>query len=218
MENEALILEKLNKLEADLKPLIESHNRIQELKADLTPLGNQATALLINELLEVDAGFDLKDLLQLIKQMMRSTKNFKYILKQMGILIDFMQDLEPLLKSAVPQLICYLDELEKRGILRIIKSTLNVRAKVASVYDHEDIERIGDGFVALLALTQKFSDPKTIKFLEKLLTIPEQIDLEHCESVGPGGLIMAGLKRENQDGFGVMLEMTRALGKMKQAS
>jgi len=217
MTNENLILEKVQRLEEQLGPIIESNRKMEEIKADVTPLLNKAMANVINELLEVEAGFELNDIFDLIKQMMRSTKNLVYSLKQLDNIIEFINDLEPLLKSAVPILIGYLDNLEKRGVLRILKATLDIRAKVATAYSAEDMEKIGDGFVSLLGFAQILADPKVVEFVGKLLTVPAQVDLDNAKAVGPGGMLSAGFNKEIQNGFGVMLELTKALGKLKAA-
>ncbi|MBT4089369.1 MAG: hypothetical protein HOE30_12845, partial [Deltaproteobacteria bacterium] len=109
MNNEELILEKISNIEAQLEPLVKPVLRNQELKDDLMPIMNQGMAMLINELLDVGSSFDLSEFFELIKQVMRSTNNIHYSLKQLGNVIEFIQDVEPLLKSAVPQLIGYLD-------------------------------------------------------------------------------------------------------------
>ena len=217
MTNQDLILEKVQRLEDQLAPLIESNRKVEEIKADVTPLMNKAMSNVINELLEVEAGFELNDLFDLIKQTMRSTKNLVYSLKQLDNIIEFVNDLEPLLKSAVPILIGYLDELEKRGVFRILKATLDIRAKVAATYSGEDMDQIGDGFVAMLGFTKVLADPKVLEFVGKLLTIPAQVDLDSAKAVGPGGMLSAGFNKEIQTGFGVMLELTKALGKLKAA-
>ena len=158
MTNEELILEKLDRLETQIQPLIKTSEKFAELKNDLIPIGNHATALLIKELTEVEAGFQLEDFMSLTKEAMRNTENFIFALKQMASIIEFVKDLEPLLKSAVPQIIHYLDELEQKGVFRMIKATVDLRSKVAATYTGEDIEVMGDGLVALLGLAKSLSE------------------------------------------------------------
>jgi uncharacterized protein YjgD (DUF1641 family) len=213
-DNEA-ILKKLEDIEAQIAPLVKASKTLNELKEDLIPIGNQATAILINELQEVESGFQLEDFFVLIKQAMRNTRNFNFLLKQLASIIELANDLEPLLKSAVPQLIKYLDELERRGVLRIIKSTLDIRAKIAAEYSPEDIEKIGDGLVAMLGLLKKMSDPQTLAFLGKMATLPSHINLESAGKIGPMGLVSTGFNSEVKDGLGVMIELTKAMGKLK---
>ncbi|WP_299981475.1 DUF1641 domain-containing protein [Desulfobacula sp.] len=215
MTNEELILEKLDRLETQIQPLIKTSEKFAELKNDLIPIGNHATALLINELTEVEAGFQLEDFMSLTKEAMRNTQNFIFALKQMASIIEFVKDLEPLLKSAVPQIIHYLDELEQKGVFRMIKATVDLRTKVAATYTGEDIEVMGDGLVALLGLAKSLSDPKAIELLEKLSQIPSKVELENAKSVGVFGLASAGFNPEIGKGLGVLMELTKAMGRIQ---
>lgn len=214
MTNEALILEKLERLEAQIQPLVKNSEKLEELKNDLIPIGNHATALLIKELTEVEAGFQLEDFLGLMKEAMRNTQNFVFALKQMANIIEFVKDLEPLLKSAVPQFIQILDDMEQKGVFRIVKSTVDLRKKVAAAYSPEDIEIMGDGIVALLGLAKSLSDPKAIEMLEKLSRIPSNVELENAKSVGVFGLASAGFNPEISQGLGVLMELTKAMGRI----
>ena len=214
MTNEELILEKLERLETQIQPLIKTSEKFTELKNDLIPIGNHATALLINELTEVEAGFQLENFMSLIKEAMRNTENFTFALKQMASIIEFLKDLEPLLKSAVPQMIKYLNELEQKGVFRMIQATVDLRTKVAAAYTGEDIDVMGDGIVALLGLAKSLSDPKAIALLEKLSQIPSNVELENAKSMGIFGLASAGFNPEIGKGLGVLMELTKAMGKI----
>lgn len=216
MQNGEQILEKISGLEEKLQPIIDANTKMRELKADLTPLGNRAMSIVINELLEVEAGFDLDDLIDLLKQMMRSTKNITYVMKQLDNVLEFVKDMEPLMRSAVPQLINHLDDLEKQGVFRMLKATLDIRAKMASAYDPDDVDQIGDGMVVLLGLAKKLSDPKAADFINRVLEVPANIDLDNVKPVGVGGLMSAGFNKDIKNGLGVMMELTKALGKIKE--
>ncbi|MBW2592029.1 MAG: DUF1641 domain-containing protein [Deltaproteobacteria bacterium] len=215
MTNEELILEKLERLETQIQPLIKTSEKFTELKNDMIPIVNHATALLINELTEVEAGFQLENFISLTKEAMRNTENFIFALKQMASIIEFVKDLEPLLKSAVPQIINYLDVLEQKGVFRIIKATVDMRTKIAAAYTAEDIDVMGDGLVALMGLAKGFSDPKAIELLKKLTQIPSKVELENAKSVGVFGLASAGFNPEIGKGLGVLMELTKAMGRIQ---
>lgn len=215
MTNEELILERLDRIEAQIVPLSRSVKSVQELRDDLTPLANNAFQLLIQELEDVEPSCNLEDLIELIKRLMKSARSITYSLKMMENLIDFATTLEPLLRSSVPKLIKYLDELERKGVFRMLMATLEIRAKVAQTYTPEDIDQIGDGFVALLALARQLSDPRIISFLERLAEIPVCVDLDTCKDVGPFGLLWASGNKEVKAGLGVLIEFAKAMGSLK---
>ncbi len=215
MTNEELILERLDRIEAQLAPISQTAGGIKELKEDLIPLSGQAFRLLIRELEDVETSFQLEDLLVLFKRMLRSTNDIKFILDQMESIVDLVTTIEPLLKSAIPQIINYLDDLEQRGVLRVMQSMLDVRAKIASAYTPEDIDQMGDGAVSLIGLTKKLSDPKATAFLEKIAELPAKIDLSSSKPIGPFGLIGALSSKEARKGLGVLMELTKAMGNLK---
>jgi uncharacterized protein YjgD (DUF1641 family) len=131
-------------------------------------------------------------------------------------IVEFIKDMEPLLKHSVPQMINYLNDLEQRGVLRIINSMMGVRAKVAAAYNSEDVDQIGDGMVSLLGLAKSLTDPKILTFLQKVVEIPATVDLSVSKKVGPWGLVSAGSNDEVKEGLGVLIELTKALSKLKE--
>ena len=215
MTNEELILERLDRIEAQLAPIAQTAGGIKDLREDLIPLSGQAFRLLIQELEDVESSFQLEDLLTLFKRALRSVKPVIFSLEQLENIVDFITTIEPLLKSAVPQVINYLDELEQKGVLRIITATLDVRAKIASAYTPEDIDKIGDGAVALLGLAKKLSDPEATDFLEKIADLPSKVDLAGAKPVGPFGMLGALSSKEARQGLGVLMELTKAMGSLK---
>ena len=116
MTKEDLILQRLDALDAKIDPIIKDRQKWAELREDLVPLQHQAVQLITEQLQEIEAGFQLEDLFAVMQQSMRSIKNFLFIIKTMDNLIEFIQDVEPLMKSAVPKMIEYMDELEQKGI------------------------------------------------------------------------------------------------------
>ena len=215
MTNEELILERLDRIEAQLAPIAQTAGGIKDLREDLIPLSGQAFRLLIEELEDVESSFQLEDLLTLFKRALRSVKPVIFSLEQLENIVDFILTIEPLLKSAVPQVINYLDEMEQKGVLRIITATLDVRAKIASAYTPEDIDKIGDGAVALLGLAKKLSDPEATDFLEKIADLPSKVDLAGAKPVGPFGMLGALSSKEARQGLGVLMELTKAMGSLK---
>jgi len=215
MTNEELILERLGRIEAQLAPISVTAGGIADLREDLIPLSGQAFRLLIRELEDVESGFQLEDLMVLLKRFLRSIKHIIFSLEQLENTVDFVTTIEPLLKSAIPQVINYLDDLEQRGVLRVITSMLDVRAKIAAAYSPEDIDQIGDGAVVALGLAKKLADPKAAEFLEKMAELPAKVDLANVKPVGPFGMLGALSSKQARDGLGVLMELTKAMGGLK---
>jgi len=218
MTNEELILQRLERIESQIAPFAETARSVSEFREDFSPLANNAVKLLVKELQDVESSFQLKDLLEMFKQLLRSVSNITYSLKQLGNIVDFVTTLEPLLRASVPQVISYLDDMEQRGVFRILNATLGVRAKIAKAYTPEDIDQIGDGLVALLGIAKKLTTPQTIAFLEAFADMPSKLDLKGAKDIGPFGLLWASSGKEVKEGLGVLMELTKGLGKLKEVA
>jgi Protein of unknown function (DUF1641) len=215
MTGEERILERLDRLEAQLGTLTRQAQSSAELRRDLAPLINSAFRILMQELGEVEFGFQLEDLYALLKRGLRSIRNLTYALEQLQNFMDFWNAMEPMMKSSVPNLIDYLDNLERKGVFRTYAAMLEVRAQVAAHYGPEEIAAMGQGFVLVLGMLQKLSNPEMIRFLNQLLDIPLELKLEEVKPLGPLTALAALGSVEAREGLGVMLELTKALSKLK---
>ncbi|OGR25477.1 MAG: hypothetical protein A2139_13675 [Desulfobacca sp. RBG_16_60_12] len=227
MTNEELILERLARIEQRLEGVARGENQmaafagpwenLSDLGRDLSLLTEPAVKKLTEEMVEVEVGFQMEDFFALIKKLLPSLKYLTWSLEQMENLIDWWQDMEPLLKLGFPKLIDYLDDLEQKGIFRINAAVLEMYGKIAANYNPEDIDAMGDGFVRMHGVVKKLSNPQLIRFLEKVIDIPLEINLEEARPAGPFGLLWRMRNKECKEGLGVLVELTKALSKLKAA-
>lgn len=225
MTNEEMILERLNRIEERLEGVARVEQQLaafagpwenlSDLGRDLSLLMDPAVRKLTEEMVEVEIGFQLEDFFALIKRLLPSLKYLTWSLEQMENLVDWWSDMEPLLKLAVPKIVDYLDDLEQKGIFRINAAVLEAYAKIATHYGPEDIAAITDGFVLMHGLVRKLANPELIQFFEKLTDVPLEVRLAEAKPVGPFGLLWKMRGQECKEGLGVLVELTRALGKLK---
>jgi uncharacterized protein YjgD (DUF1641 family) len=215
MSNEELILDRLDRLEQEIAPMADSARSIMELREDLAPRVNEAVKALIEELADIEADFQLEDLLFLIKKALRNVRNLTYSLDQLKNFIDFALTAEPLLKFTVPQMIFYMDELEQKGVFRILSTSMEVMKKIGETYSSEDMEQIGAGLVKLLGVAKKLTTPEAIRLLDNAAELPARVNLEQAKDIGPWGMFWAMGSKEVKEGMGVLLELTKGLAALK---
>ena len=215
MNNEQAIMEQLDHLGQEIAILTDSARSLRELRDDLSPRVNETVKVLIEELAEIEADVQFDDLVSLLKNLMRNVKNLTWSVDQLKNLIDFLRTVEPLLKSAVPQAIFYLDQLERQGVFQVFASMLRVLEKIAETYTPEDIEQIGQGLVPLVGVAKKLTAPEALNLLDKAAEVPARVDLSQAKAVGPFGMLFALGNSEVKQGMGVVLELTKALSQLK---
>jgi uncharacterized protein YjgD (DUF1641 family) len=215
MNNEQVIMEQLDHLGQEIATLTDSARALRELRDDLSPRVNETVKVLIEQLAEIEADVQFEDLVALLKNLMRNVRNLGWSVDQLKNLIDFLRTVEPLLKSAVPQAIIYLDKLERQGVFRVVASMMKVLEKIAETYTPEDIEQIENGLVPLVGVAKKLTTPEALNLLDKAADVPARVDLSQAKAVGPFGMLFALGNSEVKQGMGVVLELTKALSLLK---
>lgn len=215
MTHEEEILARLDQLENRITPMAETARAVVELRDELAPRVNEAVHALIRELADVEADFQLEDLLHLVKKALRNTKNLSFSLDQLKNLIDFAVTIEPLLKSSVPQMILYLDELEHSGVFRLLQAGMETLKAIGGSYSEDDLDQIRTGIVRLAGTLKQLSRPEALDLIERAAQLPGRVDLSATKAVGPWGLFWALGDDEIKQGLGVVLELTRGLATLK---
>lgn len=213
MTNEA-ILERLERMEENIAFLTEKAKAADELKNDLTPIMHDGFKVLMQEFGSIEHGFQLEDLTAFIKKAMVSINNMTYMLDKLEDAIDLWKTIEPLMHSSVPQLIEYLDKLEQKGVFETYRAMIEIRAKVAQTYGVENIRNMGDSFVFLVGMLEKLGDPKVRMMIEGAANAFAELDLTQVKPTGPLGMVGGMASKDAKRGLGVMLEMTKTLGKI----
>ena len=215
MNQEDIIQNRLERLEQQIAPVADSARSIRELREELAPRVNEAVKALIVELADIEADFQLEDLLFLIKKVLRNVRNLTYSIDQLKNIIDFVLIAEPLLKSTVPQIIFYMDDLEQRGVFTLLSSSMEVIKKTAETYTAEDMAQIGDGLVKLLGIFKKLTAPEALELLDRAAEVPSCVDLSRAKPAGAWGLLWAMGNPEVKNGLGILLELTKGLSALK---
>ena len=215
MNQEDIIQKRLEHLEQQIAPVADSARSIRELREELAPRVNEAVKALIVELADIEADFQLEDLLYFIKKVLRNLRNLTYSIDQLKNIIDFVLIAEPLLKSTVPQIIFYMDDLEQRGVFTLLSSSMEVIKKTAETYTAEDMAQIGDGLVKLLGIFKKLTAPEALELLDRAAEVPSCVDLSRAKPAGAWGLLWAMGNPEVKNGLGILLELTKGLSALK---
>lgn len=215
MNHEEIILNRLERLEQEIAPVADSARSISELREELTPRVNEAVKALIVELADIEADFQLEDLIFFIKKAMRNVRNLTYSLDQLINVIDFALIAEPVLKSTVPQIIFYMDDLERKGVFNLLSSSMAIIKKTAETYTAEEMAQIGDGLVRLLGIVKKLTTPEALELLDRAAEVPSRVDLSSAKPAGAWGMLWAIGNPEVKDGLGVLLELTKGLSALR---
>ena len=163
---------KLDKLATQIDFLAEEayrQRRRQEewddLKADLTPIGNDLFKMSVEQLEEVQQYVEMEDVLRLVKRLLRNTRNLEQMLDQFESLMDLWEDVGPLSRDAFLTLMQQLNEMEQKGYFIFMQGGLDIMDKVVTSFTEEDVQQLGDNVVLILNTVKEMTQPEIMTML-----------------------------------------------------
>lgn len=173
---------KLDELSAQVAFLTEqardSARRQQEraeLLHDVLPIANDAVGLITEQLDEIQGYVDLSDLLRLLKRLLRNGRNLDRMLDQLESLMDLAQTIGPLSDSIFEKATDVFQAADQRGYFALATGGAKAVDKVATSLTPEDLDRLADNLVVVLAGFKELDEPADpgIRPLLKQMRDPE---------------------------------------------
>lgn len=163
---------KLDKLATQIDFLTEEayrQKRRQEewddLKADLTPIGNDLFRMSVEQLEEVQQYVEMEDVLRLVKRLLRNTRNLEQMLDQFESMMDLWEDVGPLTRDAFLAMMRQLNEMEQKGYFVFMQGGLDMMDKVVTSFTEEDVQQLGDNVVLILNTVKEMTQPEIMTML-----------------------------------------------------
>jgi uncharacterized protein YjgD (DUF1641 family) len=182
--NESDIHARLDAIESKLDRIteyIEIERRRQrereELKNDLAMIGKDLFQSAVVELEEVAGHFDSKDLLSLIKKLLRNTRNLNRMLDQMSSTADFIEDVRPIGKQIFQELLETLNELDRKGYFAFFRELGNILDTVVTSYSAEDLRQLRLNIVAILNTVKSVTQPDMLHSMNNAVGIFRKMDI-----------------------------------------
>ena len=146
-----------------------------ELMHDLLPIANDAVGLVTEQLDEIQGYVDLSDLLRLLKRLLRNGRNLDRMLDQLESLMDLAQTIGPLSDSIFEKATDVLQAADQRGYFALATGGAKAVDKVAASLAPEDLDRLADNLVVVLAGFKELDQPADagLRSLLKQMRDPE---------------------------------------------
>lgn len=153
-------------------------HELDELKADLVPIGNQLVSLTIRELEEIGSEFELEDLLYLLKRVLRNTHLILTFLDRLEALMGIADEVELLGKQVFSSAVLTLDRLERAGLFSQTGDLLNTLAEGELLADlnralgaFQSDPGQDDPAPSLLSLLRDMRSPESRRGLSRLVRV-----------------------------------------------
>ena len=213
MTPEDKILERLEAIEDRLSDLQASKENSRMLIEQLTPIGNHAFRLAIEEMETLNGRVTLDDILDLCRKGLLTVPKITWLLDQLENATDLWQILHPAVAPTFPHIIEKMGEWERYCVFAKMSAVKNAGGTMLGSMSPEDIAKTGEGLAFLISQLQRLADPDLQARITKLIGMLGEIDTANVKPTGVFGLVGALGSAEGKQTLGLLAELIKVAGK-----
>lgn len=145
-----------------------------ELLHDAMPIANDVMRLATEQLQEIEAYVDPKDLLRLVKKLARAAPYIETLLDQLDGVKDLMEVMMPMSKEIFNKAEGVLDNADRKGYFTFAKGGATIMDNIVTSFTEEDVRQLGDNIVLILRTVKEMTQPEIMTFLHNTVTSAEK--------------------------------------------
>jgi uncharacterized protein YjgD (DUF1641 family) len=176
-----------------LTELLEAQQRRQqdldELKADLIPIGNQLLKISIDELAEIGTEFQMEDLLFLLKRLLRNTDTLVALLDRLEAGMGLAEEANLIGKQVFSNVVEELDHMEHKGYFAFAREGWSMVDRVVTEFSEEDVSALSDNIITILYTIRNMTQPEILELANRSLAAIRPEDEVTPESVSTWSLL-----------------------------
>jgi len=224
METKALekelseIHQKLDFITDQMKEYQQRQREIKELKDDFSLIAKDVLMLLVEGLEDVAPYFDSKDLIHLLKKLLRNTKNLNRVLTQLESAEDLFSDLQPLGKQMFDQLLDTLNELDQKGYFEFFKESIKIVDTVITSFSVDDVRMLRENITPILLTVKGMTQPEMLTTVDNALGFFRKMDITVEKDVSYFQILKELKNPEVKKGMIFMLEFLKNMAKPNNGS
>jgi uncharacterized protein YjgD (DUF1641 family) len=203
------INQKLNVISQQMLETQKRQKEFEELKDDMSIIGKDIFNAAVEELEDVAPYFDTKDLIYLVKKLLRNTRNLNTMLTQMEGAADLFTDLKPLGKQMFDELMDNLNEMDRKGYFEFFSEAVSIVDTVVTSFKVDDVKLLKDNIVSILTTIKSITQPEMLSSVNKALGFFQKMDIDVQKDISYFNLIKQLKDPEVKRGLSFMLEFVK---------
>jgi len=207
------IHQKLDFITEQMRETQRRQKELQELKDDLTIIGKDMFNAAVEELDDVAPYFETKDLVHLLKKLLRNTKNLTRILGQLESAEDLFKDLQPLGKEIFDEVLETLNKLDQKGYFEFFRESFQIIDTIVTSFSVDDIKLLQENVVSILLTVKGMTQPEMLQTIDNALGFFRKMDIVVEKDVSYFKIMKEMRNPEVKRGFIFMLEFLKNMAR-----
>ena len=214
MTPEEKILERLDAIEEKLTDLQAAKENSRMLIEQLTPIGNHAFRIAVEEMESLNGRVTLDDILDLVRKGLLTVPRITWLLDQLENATDLWHVLHPALGPTFPHIVEKMGKWEQDGVFAKASALKNAGGTMLDALSPEDIAKTGEGLTFAVGLLQRLADPGLQGKINSLMDLMSTIDTSNVRPTGIFGVAGALRSDEGRQVMGLLVELLKAGGRL----
>ena len=188
-----------------------------ELVETMMPVAKDAMRLATRELEDIQEYLEPADLIRLLKKIASHRPQIEMLIDQLDSLTDLMEIVGPVTKEGMNWATVALDGLDRKGYFGLARGGLRMVDNVATSFNEDDVNRLGDNIVLILNTIKDMTQPEIMNFVHNTF-----LRASH-EVEKPVDTSLVAIMRQMQDpavrrGLALTLRVLRVIGEQADSS
>ncbi len=205
------INKKLDRITARMAEQEKGRQEWKELKNDLTLIGTDVFNSAVEELQDVAIYFDSRDLVFLLKKLLRNTRTLINILNQLESAANLVEDVKPLSKDMFDELLQRLQKFEEKGYFQFMRHSARLFDTVIADFSPEDLEMLNKSLPYLLRAVKSLTKPDVIVPFSNALEQIQNIEIDTGKDISYRSLFRQLRDPDVRKAMAFMLEFIKSV-------
>ena len=183
-EQLASIQTQLSFITGEIEAQRRTRRELEELKDDLNHIAGEVFSAAVTELDEVAQHVETKDILFLIKKLLRNTRNLTRLMDQMEGIADFAQDAAPITKDLFHEVMTTLDEMDRKQYFEFFSEFVKIVDTVVTSFSIEDVRHLRENIASILSTVKNLTQPEMLSTVNNALGFYKKMDIMVEKDIG----------------------------------
>ena len=152
--------------------------RMDDLVDDVNIIAKDAFRSSVEELEKQGVELNWDDLKFLGFKLLKNVDKFTYVMDTFESAYDLMQDMGPVAREVIIDMIKKMHEMEQKGYFEFFGAMSNVFDTIITNYTKEDVEQLADNVVTIMDTVKSMTQPEMMKALNNAMNIYQKLDVE----------------------------------------
>ena len=153
--------------------------RVDDLVSDLSIIGKDAFSSTVTELDKQGIELNVDDIKHLVFKLIKNIDKFTDVVTTFESAHDLLQDLGPVAREVIIDVIKKMHDLEQKGYFEFFKEVGKIFDNIITHYSIEEVRSLADNVVTILDTVKNLTQPEMLSAMNNAVYIYQKLDIEN---------------------------------------